>query len=198
MTDKKKLLEQRNAAKRKKPKFLRQCKYLKLKLKGKWRSARGLQSKMRKKLKGHRKTPSMGYGSPAPVKGLSRTGYRPVLVENPSQLAKIDKNIEAVLISSAGARKKVEIIKKAVSMGLQILNLKNPAEYLSRIEESLRHKKAEKEIKKTEKEKKKKELEKKAEEKKKKESETIEETLTEEEKKKQQKKEMDKALTHTQ
>ncbi len=187
-----KLLELRRKRKAKKPDFVRQDIHKKARLSKKWRRPKGLQSKVRYGMKGYRKSVEAGYGSPVEVKGLSREGLVTVLVNNISELKKIEEGQGAIISGRLGQKKKSEIIKKADELGITLLNVKDAKEYLKSVEEIMQKKKAEKQKHVKDKEKKKAEKEKKAEEK---EKEGLAEKLTDEEKKDKEKKEREKILT---
>ena len=151
MTD---LLSVRNKSKAKKPRFERGQSGIMPQLRGTWRRPRGVHNKMRLGLRGKRVGPAVGYSSPKEVKGLERSGIRAVLVQTLQDLDKIQKNEAALLSSTLGQRKKVEVVKKALEKKIQILNLKDPQAYLQEIEQTYKKKKDEKkkrEDKKTEK-----------------------------------------------
>ncbi|MBW2978142.1 50S ribosomal protein L32e, partial [Candidatus Woesearchaeota archaeon] len=160
-------LELRKQIKKKKPEFVRQdTKRKKLELK--WRKPKGLHAKMRKKLKGYRKSPSPGYGSPRKVKNLHKSGLNTMLVASIKNLEKINPETDGIILSSTlGLRKKIEIIKKAIEKKIKILNIKDPEQFLKSTEEQIRKKKEAREAKVKEKEKRRKEKEKKKDEKKK-------------------------------
>lgn len=189
---KEELLKIRRAAKAKKPKFIRQDAHKKSRLRPCWRKPKGIQSKMRLRRPGYRRSVEVGYGAPAEVRGLSREGLVPVAVNNLSELSKIERGQAAVISRRVGQRKKVEIANKAKDLGIKILNIKDVEAYIKSVSEKLKKKKEEKEKAVKEKEKKKDEKEKKAEEKKK---EGLAEKLTDEEKKEKEKKEREKVLT---
>jgi len=186
-----KKLDLREQIKNKKPTFLRQCAHKRGRLANKWRRPKGLHSKMRKKLKGYRKSPSPGYGSPNEVKGVHPSGLKQILVNSIKDLEKIESDSGIILSSKIGLRKKIELVKEAIEKKIKILNIKDPNLFLKSTEEKIKKKKEAKEAKTKEKEKKKKEKEKKVAEKKEKE---LAEKLTEEEKKEKEKKEQDKLL----
>jgi len=118
-----KLLRIRKKMKKKKPEFKRQEGYRYKRLKGAWRKPRGRHSKLRKSEKARGKKPSVGYRSPAAVRGLTKQGYKPVLVSNKHDLGKMDREKEAIVISSdVGKKKKMEIILEAEKMQIKILN----------------------------------------------------------------------------
>jgi len=185
-------LELRKKIKSKKPTYLREDHHKKKAVnKNSWRGPRGLHSKMRHGFQGHRATLEVGYGSPAEVKHLHKSGLMPVLVCNLTDLSGIDKTKQAAIISAkVGTRKKVEIVKKAKELAIKVINIKDVDAYLNTVQESLKKKQTAKEKTAKEKETKQKEKEKKAEEKKKKEAKESPEDA-----KKKQTKELEKVLT---
>jgi large subunit ribosomal protein L32e len=125
MTDKKTLLEIRKAMKKRKPLFRRKDSNKKKRIEGDvWRLARGCDNKHRLNRKGHTKVPSHGYRAPALVRGLHHTGLIPVNVSTPSQLTKMHKDTEGVVVSGrTGDRKRKLILIEAQKLGLKVLNL---------------------------------------------------------------------------
>ncbi len=203
MRDIKRLLEARKTAKRRKPHFVRQGAYSKAEVSIKWRRPKGLHSKMRRNLKGHRKTIKQGYRSPPEVRGLHRSGMEKKLVFNAEMLSGIDTQKAGIIIAKIGAKKKLEVLKKAVELKITVFNVKDVQKEIDQIEREFQERKSKKTEQKSTKEKKKKEKEKKAEEKgiekkleatedKSKEEKNSEQT--EAEKKLQEKKELDKTL----
>ncbi len=110
-------------------KFLRQdyMRHLKLgknrKKLQKWRRPKGIHSKMRRQRKGYPVSPSPGYKK-SKAERNKINGLIPVLINNLKDLEKINKTSIAVLSRKIGAKKKIEIIKKAEEMKLKILNLR--------------------------------------------------------------------------
>lgn len=182
------LLQKRIEMKRKKPSFRMQDAHILKRLKDRWRKPRGIDAKMRLYLKGYSKNVEPGYGSPALVRGLHKLGLKPIIVCNEKELKKINKGKDGVIISSAvGNKKRIDIIRKAAELSIKILNIRDPLEYIKKVEQKFQSKKAEKE--KNEKEK----LKKKTKEKK--EDKLVEKVMSEEEKSAAEKKEKDKLLT---
>ncbi|MEM7821208.1 MAG: 50S ribosomal protein L32e [Candidatus Aenigmatarchaeota archaeon] len=109
---------------KKKPKFLRSgWKAYKRLRKAKWRKARGMHSKIRRREKGKPKMPNIGYGAPKRLKYLHPSGFREILVCNVKDLEKINPEKEAVKISSTvGKKKREEILKRAEELNIKILN----------------------------------------------------------------------------
>ncbi len=184
-------LELRKKIKSKKPKYLREDHHKKKAVdKKSWRGPSGRHSKMRHGFQGHRATLEVGYGSPREAWHLHSSGLLPVVVYNITELSALDKAKQAAVISATtGAKKKVELVKKAKELGIKVINVKDIDAYLKKIEDQLKQKKEKKEKTVKDKEVKKKEKEKKAEEKAKKAAESPEDA------KKKETKELEKVLT---
>ena len=82
-----------------------------------WRRPKGRHSKMRNKRVNYPKNPLIGYKS----QRKSMPG-KPLLIHNMSELLAAKKGAK-VIIARIGARKKIELIKKAQEEGIAILNL---------------------------------------------------------------------------
>jgi large subunit ribosomal protein L32e len=109
---------------RKTPRFKRQELWAQATLKDTWRKPKGRHSKMRQHERGRGRLPKPGYGSPAGVKGLNRQGFLNVRVFNVSDLSKLNKEREsAIIASTVGRRKRLEILKKAEELGIVISNM---------------------------------------------------------------------------
>lgn len=125
MAEIKKILNLRSKQKRKKPEFKRQEWFRTVMLGDKWRSPRGIDSKLRAGEKARGSLPGIGYRSPKEVRGLNPKGMKEVLVFNPKDLKKINsqKSI-AVIGSTVGRKKKIEILKEAEKSGVNVSNFK--------------------------------------------------------------------------
>lgn len=140
-----KALKLRSRLKKKKPSFVRQESWRYVRLKENWRRPRGLDNKMRRRIKGWPPTVSVGYKGPKIARGLHPSGYREVLIHNADELEKVDPKMQAVRIAhTVSKRKKAAILAVARKKKIIILNLKEIKE-AAEPEEEKTEEKAEKE-----------------------------------------------------
>jgi len=119
----KKTLQLRTKLKRKKPTFRRQEWFRTVSLGEKWRSPKGIDSKLKIGEKARGKVPSVGYRSPRSVRGLDPKGFREVRIFNINDLKNLNSKTDvAVIGSTVGRKKRIEIIKKAEESGIKISN----------------------------------------------------------------------------
>jgi len=141
----KELLEIRKILKDKKPEFIRQDAHKKGEISFKWRKPKGLQSKMRLGKKGYPRCVEIGWKSPKLVRGLDANGLKPVLVNNPKELAKIDTKVDGAVISKkVGNKKRIEIINKAKELNVTIINIADVEAFAKGIQEKMDAKKEKK------------------------------------------------------
>jgi len=115
--------------KNKKPKFRRQESWRYKRVTDRWRRPHGIDSKMRKKVKGWPASPTVGYQSPKATRGLHPSGYVETRVFNVEDLAGIDPEIQAVRVAhTVGAKKRFEIIATAEEKGIHVLNSRKTRE----------------------------------------------------------------------
>ena len=88
-----------------------------------WRSAVGRHNKIRKNRFGYTKSPRIGFKSPCRNSGKI-CGKIPIVVNNVKDFAKARKENIIIIARKVGARKKIEMIRKANEMGLALLNVR--------------------------------------------------------------------------
>lgn len=147
---KQKLLDERKRLKKRTPKFIRVDAHKRKRLKKVWRRPKGRHTKMREQKRGARKRVEPGFRAPAAVRGLSRSGHEPVMVNTPADIEGIDSRTQAALLSATlGVRKKVEAVNAAVKKNIMILNMKEPEAFLDNVRKRFEKKKAAEKEKKT-------------------------------------------------
>ncbi len=119
------LLALRRALADRRPIFGRQAanRYWRIGRDGAWRAPRGLQSKQRRHYGYRSQIVSIGYRSPAAVRGLTPGGFRPVVVRTPEELERIDVRTEAAIIArTVGTRRRLTLEETARRRGVHLLN----------------------------------------------------------------------------
>ncbi len=118
-----KLLKLRKRAKQKKPEFLRSESWRYSKMSESWRRPRGLDHKMRRKIKGWPPMVSTGYKGPKIARGLHPSGLREVLVHNVDEVSEVDTMVQAARIAhTVGKKKRALIIAEAKKKKITVLN----------------------------------------------------------------------------
>ena len=142
---KERALRKRERIKDKKPDFRRQESWRYKRVEESWRRPRGIDSKMRKKVKGWPRSVEVGYRGPKKTRGLHPSGYAEALVYNVDDVEKVDPKTQAIRIArTVGARKRVEISASAEERGIHILNPREMKELEEEVEEEEKEKKEEK------------------------------------------------------
>lgn len=121
----KRLLTERHQGDVRRPRFVRQQahRYYAIGRFDTWRRPRGLQSKQRRHY-GYRPTVvSIGFGSPRRTRGLTPSGFEPILVHTPSEVEKIEPKTQAALIArTVGTRRRLVLEEVARKKGIHVLN----------------------------------------------------------------------------
>ncbi|MGI0132064.1 MAG: 50S ribosomal protein L32e [Thermoplasmata archaeon] len=119
------LLRQRDQQDDRRPKFTRQASYRYWRI-GRWenwRRPRGQQSKQRRHY-GYRSTVvSIGFGSPRKIRGLTPSGFRPILVRTSDDLTRLNAATDAAVIArTVGTRRRLVLEETARKLGVHVLN----------------------------------------------------------------------------
>jgi large subunit ribosomal protein L32e len=95
-----------------------------------WRRPRGLQSKQRRHYGYRAKIVRIGYRSPADVRGLVPSGYRPIIIHHADELSVLNPKLEAAIIArTVGTRRRLVLEEAARKLGVRVLNpIATPAE----------------------------------------------------------------------
>ena len=143
-----KALQLRERVKKKKPDFVRPESWRYKRLSESWRRPRGLDNKMRRKIKGWPPTVNVGYRGPKATRGLHPSGYKEVLVYNTDDLKKIDPKTQAARIAhTVGKRKRARILAEARKKKITILNLREVKEVVEEEKELTEEKEKEEKLK---------------------------------------------------
>lgn len=126
------LLAARKRVAQTRPKFIRQESWRYDRLAENWRKPKGIDNKMRKQKSGMPAIVKVGYGSPKAARGLHPSGYRDNLIHNTTELSKLDPKRDAARIAhTVGKKKRIEIINRAIELGIKVLN---PGTLMSKIQ----------------------------------------------------------------
>ncbi|HXQ79487.1 MAG: 50S ribosomal protein L32e [Thermoplasmata archaeon] len=119
------LMRARDAIDRRRPLFGRQARYRYYRI-GRdmsWRAPRGLQSKQRRHYGYRPKVVRVGYRSPARVRGLVPSGFRPIIVHTTRELEALNAKLEAAIIArTVGTRRRLVLEETARKLGIHVLN----------------------------------------------------------------------------
>ena len=117
------LLAARKKVAQKRPNFVRQESWRYDRLAENWRKPKGKDNKMRKQKSGMPAMVKVGYRGPRAARGLHPSGYRDNVIHNTAELSKLDpKNDAARIGHTVGKKKRIEIISRAVELGIKVLN----------------------------------------------------------------------------
>lgn len=88
-----------------------------------WVKPKGRDNKMRLKMKGYPPVVEVGYRTPKSIRGLHPSGLEPVVVSSADELDRLDPGRHVIYIASTvGARKRIEILRRAYDKGFRVAN----------------------------------------------------------------------------
>jgi large subunit ribosomal protein L32e len=117
------LLAARKKVAERRPKFIRQESWRYDRLAENWRKPKGKDNKMRKQKAGWPDIVKVGYRGPRVARGLHPSGYTDNVVHNVAELAKLNPKKDAARLGhTVGKRKRIEMIAKAIELGIKVLN----------------------------------------------------------------------------
>ncbi|HZA42759.1 MAG TPA: 50S ribosomal protein L32e [Nitrososphaeraceae archaeon] len=120
------LLRARKKVSATRPKFVRQESWRYIRLAENWRKPKGIDNKMRKQVSGVPPLVKVGYRGPKKARGLHPSGYNDRLIHNIRDLEKLDPKVDAARIGhTVGRRKRIDIVSKATTLGIKVLNKGN-------------------------------------------------------------------------
>ena len=118
----KEALALRKIFRKRKPTFTPQDMHKKPRVKAAWRKPVGLHSKMRLRLKHHKRVVKVGYKAPALVRGYHASGVFPQIVANLTDVSSLKSGEGAIISRTTGTRMKLAIIESLQKKGIPILN----------------------------------------------------------------------------
>ncbi|KRX95779.1 60S ribosomal protein L32, partial [Trichinella pseudospiralis] len=95
------------------------------KLKPNWRKPKGIDNRVRRKFKGQRRMPNIGYGSRRVTKHMLPNGFRKVLIHNARELDMLlmqNRFYCAEIAHSVSAKKRKDIVEKANQLSIRLTN----------------------------------------------------------------------------
>ncbi|KAJ5077140.1 60S ribosomal protein L32 AND DNA-DIRECTED RNA polymerase II SUBUNIT N [Anaeramoeba ignava] len=90
-----------------------------------WRKPRGIDNKVRKKWKGNRPMPNIGYGSNKKTRFMLPNGFYKVVISNQKELELLlmhNRKYAAQIAHNVSAKKRKSIIERANELDIKILN----------------------------------------------------------------------------
>ncbi len=116
------LLRAREKQKLRKPNFIREESWRYKRVDSSWRRPKGIDSRMRLKLKDRPKNVEVGYRSPRAVRGFHPSGFEERIVFTVKDLDEVGADQVVRIGHTVGSKKRLQIVERAEELGLRILN----------------------------------------------------------------------------
>ncbi|VDD89344.1 unnamed protein product [Enterobius vermicularis] len=90
-----------------------------------WRKPRGIDNRVRRRFKGQRRMPKIGYGNAAVTKHMLPNGLRKIVVHKPKDLEMLlmqNKRFIAEVAHSVSSKKRKDIVERAQQMNIKLTN----------------------------------------------------------------------------
>lgn len=90
-----------------------------------WRCPRGIDNRVRRRFRGQRVMPGIGYGSDRRTRHMMPNGFRRILVKNATELNMLlvqNRTFAAEIAHNVSARNRALIVKKAKEMDIKLTN----------------------------------------------------------------------------
>ncbi|KAJ1958923.1 60S ribosomal protein L32 [Dipsacomyces acuminosporus] len=90
-----------------------------------WRRPVGIDSRTRRRFKGTRPHPKIGYGSNKSTRFLLPDGFRKFTVHNAKELESLvvlNRTYAAEIAHNIGAKKRVELVERAKQLSIKVIN----------------------------------------------------------------------------
>ena len=90
-----------------------------------WRRPHGIDNPMRRRFRGQRSVPKIGFGSDRRTRHLLKSGFKKFLITNLKDLEILltnNRTFAGEIAHNISARKRVQIIKRAVELNVRLTN----------------------------------------------------------------------------
>ncbi|OMJ24720.1 60S ribosomal protein L32 [Smittium culicis] len=114
-----------NIVKKRTGKFVRVHSDRYLRLKESWRKPKGIDSRTRRRFKGTRPQPKIGFGSNKISKFLLPNGFRLHTINNAKDLESmlmLNRTYCVEIAGTVSSRKRIELIKRAKELNIKVIN----------------------------------------------------------------------------
>ena len=94
-------------------------------LKTNWRKPRGIDNRVRRRFKGQRILPSIGFGSAQVTRHLMPSGFRKIVINNADELQMLllqNRTFAAEVAHNVSARKRLVIVQRAKELDIKLTN----------------------------------------------------------------------------